>query len=74
MALIRKNELKQMNETQLKSKLMDLKKELMKLRAQSASGTPPQNPGQIKEIKRTIARILTRFNQKSKQKEVKTKA
>lgn len=72
MALIRKNELKQMNETQLKGKLTDLKKELMKLRAQAASGTPPQNPGQVKEIKRTIARILTKFNQKKK--EVKTKA
>lgn len=72
MAIIRKKELKQMNETQLKTKLLDLKKELMKFRAQAASGTPPQNPGQIKEIKRTIARILTILN--NKKKEVKSKA
>ena len=72
MTIIKKSELKQMNETQLKGKLLDLKKELMKLKAQSASGTPSQNPGQIKEIKRTIARILTKFNLNKK--EVKSKA
>lgn len=71
MAIIRKKETRQMTEVQLKGKLLDLKKELMKYRAQSASGTPPQNPGQIKEIKRTIARILTLLKQK---KEVKVKA
>lgn len=71
MAVIRMKEIKQMNSTQLKTKLMDFKKELMKLKAQSASGTPPQNPGQIRAIKRAIARILTFLNQKKK--EVKSK-
>ena len=72
MAAMRKKELKQLNETQMKSKITELKKELMKLKAQASTGTSPQNPGQIRLIKRTIARLLTFLNQKKKQ-EVKVK-
>lgn len=39
--------------------LRDVKKELIKLNAQVATGTPPENPGKITELKRTIARIKT---------------
>jgi len=59
MAIIRKNELTQMNEKALDDKLIELKKELIKINAQVAIGTVPENPGKIKEIKRTIARINT---------------
>ena len=38
----------------------------MKLRAQVSRGTPPENPGRIRAIKRTIARILTMQNQTKK--------
>ena len=57
MAIIKINELKQMEQKLLQSKLNDLKKELMKVNAQIAMGTVPENPGRIKEIKKTIARI-----------------
>ena len=50
-----------MNEKQLESKLVELKKELIKINAQISTGTPPQNPGGVREIKKTIARILTRL-------------
>lgn len=63
MAIIRKNELRQMKETQLKEKLVELNKELMKARAQIATHTTPENPGRIKEIRKTIARIHTILNQ-----------
>jgi large subunit ribosomal protein L29 len=59
MAIIRKNELAQMNEKALDDKMVELKKELIKINAQVAIGTVPENPGKIKEIKRTIARIYT---------------
>ncbi len=36
-----------------------LKKELMSLRAQVAMGTTPKSPGQIRSIKKTLARIRT---------------
>jgi large subunit ribosomal protein L29 len=59
MAIIRKNELIQMNEKVLKEKMNELKLELIKINAQRSMGTVPESPGRIKEIKRTIARINT---------------
>jgi len=59
MAIIRNNELTKMEEKTLESKLRELSKELIKINAQIAMGTIPENPGKIKEIRRTIARIKT---------------
>lgn len=59
MAILRKNEIKQMNEKELNEKLASLNEELVKINAQIAMGTLPQNPGRIKEIRKTIARIKT---------------
>lgn len=58
-----------MEKNELKSRFAELKKELIKLNAQVATGTAPKNPGQIKQIKKSIARILTAMNRK----EVKAK-
>jgi len=62
---LKKNDLKKLNGTQLKEKLVELKKELIKINAQVATGTNPQNPGQVKQIKKNIARIKTFLNQLS---------
>ena len=42
-----------------------LLKELMKLNSQIAIGTVPKSPGKVKEIKRTIAKILSINNEKT---------
>jgi large subunit ribosomal protein L29 len=39
--------------------LEDLKRELTKLNSQKGSGRMPENPGKIKALRRTIARIIT---------------
>lgn len=57
-------ELKIMNELDLENKMIELKKELMKINSQIAIGTLPKSPGKVKEMKRTIAKILTLKNQK----------
>lgn len=49
---------------ELKDKLLELRKELMKQNAQIAAGTTPKSPGQIRTIKRTIAKILTELKNK----------
>ena len=59
MAILHVKEMRKMKEEDLNKKLFDLKKELMKVNAQISQGTAPEKPGRIKEIKRTIARILT---------------
>lgn len=52
-------ELKLMGEADLKEKMAEIRKDLMKLNSQVAMGTIIKNPGQIKGIKKTIARIKT---------------
>jgi len=52
-------EIRQTSKEELDKKIFEFKKEMIKLNAQVATGTPPKNPNQIKEIKKTIARILT---------------
>ena len=59
MAVIRKNELKEMPEAELREKLNELRQELMSQNAKISSGGLPDNPGKLGEIKRTIARIHT---------------
>lgn len=53
------NEIKILDDNSLNEKLSELKKELIKINAQIAIGTTPKNPGQVKNIKKTIARIMT---------------
>lgn len=48
-----------MNDFDLENKATELKKELMKLNSQIAIGTIPKKPSKVKELKRTIAKILT---------------
>ncbi len=67
---MKKNELKNLTKEESIKKMKELRTELMKLKAQVARGTPPENPGKIKAIRKTIARILTYQNQK-KEGEVK---
>ncbi|MBS3152342.1 50S ribosomal protein L29 [Candidatus Woesearchaeota archaeon] len=61
---IRKNELKNMSRENMKIKIVELKKELMKLKSQVARGTPPENPGKIRSLKRNVAKILTMLSKK----------
>lgn len=51
-------EIKSLDEASLNEKLVELKKELIKINAQIAIGTTPKNPGQVKKIKKTIARVM----------------
>lgn len=57
-------EMKTIAEQDLKSTLVDLKKELIKINTQVSTGASPENPGRAKQVKKSIARIFTRLNQK----------
>ncbi len=60
-------ELRGMGTPELKQKMQELYKELMKDNAQVATGTIPKNPGKIKLAKKTIARIKTILSTKTAQ-------
>lgn len=53
------DEIKRTSVPDLNKKLIELKKEQIKLNSQAAMGTQLKSPGQIKQIKRNIARIKT---------------
>ncbi len=52
-------ELRGLGQPELKQKMNELYKELMKDNAQVAIGTIPKNPGKLRLAKKTIARIKT---------------
>jgi|TARA_Y100000310_G_C20675381_1_gene812743 large subunit ribosomal protein L29 len=67
-------EIRSSDKTSLNDKVVELKKELVKINAQIVIGTAIKNPGQVKKIKKTLARIMTIQQEKNQQKkEVKAK-
>ena len=59
MAILRVDEVRKMNLDERQEELDKLKLELIRERAIASAGGAPENPGRIKEIRRTIARIKT---------------
>ena len=59
-------ELRGLSKEDMKRRLDELRKELIKHNAQIATGTVPKSPGQVKQTKKTIAKILTILNEKKK--------
>jgi large subunit ribosomal protein L29 len=70
MAIIKKKQLKQMSNTDLKNRLGELRLELAKEKGQIAIGGTPSNTGRVREVRRTIAKILTESKIRSKKQEV----
>jgi len=66
MAIIKKYELNKMSKEELIKKLKELKEELLKLEMQVQMKRPIKNTSRRREIRRTIARILTILNNKYK--------
>lgn len=66
MAILKTKQIHEMSDNDLLKKLNDINLEIMKEKAQIAVGGSPTNPGKIKEIKKTIARILTEINKRKK--------
>ncbi len=59
MAILRADEIRKMNITERKEELEKLKLDLIRQQAIASAGGAPENPGRIKETRRTIARIKT---------------
>jgi large subunit ribosomal protein L29 len=65
MAIFRAREVHQMNDVELAENMQKLELELMQLFGKVSSGGASENPGRIRELKRTIARIKTVQNLRS---------
>jgi large subunit ribosomal protein L29 len=64
MARLKLRTLHEMNDTDLRDKLSDLKTDLAKLRSEGAKGTLKKRTGDIRWVRRDIARIMTLLNER----------
>ena len=60
--------IRNLNEKDLKSKMLDNRTDLAKLRVDSSKGTLRKESGKLKPIRKNIARMLTRLNEMEKKK------
>ena len=58
---MKSKDIKSMSKEKIESQLLELRRELIKLNTQVATGTTLKNPGQVKNIKKNIARLLTQL-------------
>ncbi|VVB65421.1 50S ribosomal protein L29 [Candidatus Gugararchaeum adminiculabundum] len=59
MAIIRSEEARELNPNEIQHRLVELEKEYNSELGKIAGGGRPENPGRVREIKKTIARLLT---------------
>lgn len=63
MTILHTEEIRDMTPTERAAELEELETELLNSKAVQAAGGAPENPGRIKELRRTIARIKTIQNE-----------
>ena len=68
MTIIRTKTVRQLNEKDLRSKILDNRTDLAKLRVDAAKGTLRKESGKLKPIRHNIARMLTRLNEMEREK------
>ena len=66
MTRLKMKTVRELNETDLKDRLDQLRSELTKLRIESSKGTLRKDSGKVKPLRRDIARVLTRINELKK--------
>jgi len=64
MAIFRAREVAQMSDTELGEQSGKLRMELVQYHGKVSAGGATENPGRIRELKRTIARIQTEQNRR----------
>jgi len=66
MPILRISEIRKMSDEERRKRLTELRAELVRMRTMVKAGGALDNPFRIREIKRTIARILTVMNEERK--------
>jgi large subunit ribosomal protein L29 len=64
MARLKLKTLREMNDTDLSQKLSEMKADLAKVRSEQTKGTLKKHSGEIKYMRRDIARMLTLLNER----------
>jgi len=67
MGMLRMKSIRELNEKDLKERVMQMKTELSKLQTENAKGTLRKETGKIRKVRKEVARLLTRLNEVKKQ-------
>ncbi|TFF98106.1 MAG: 50S ribosomal protein L29 [Promethearchaeota archaeon] len=62
MPILRKKQIRKMTDGEIEKNIQELRSELAQQRCLIAAGGAIENPGKIKNLRRTIARLLTYQN------------
>ena len=66
MAHLKNKTIKELNKKDLQDRLLQLRTDLKKLRIESSKGTLRKESGNLRPVRKNIARILTRINELKK--------
>jgi len=66
MPILRTKDIRAMSSEDRGKKLTELRTELLRLKTMIKAGGAIENPGRVKELRKTIARILTIENEESR--------
>jgi len=64
MAIFRARDVRQLNDVELEEQMGKLRMELVQHYGKVSAGGATENPGHIRELRRTIARIMTEQNRR----------
>ncbi|MFQ6025124.1 MAG: 50S ribosomal protein L29 [Nitrosopumilaceae archaeon] len=59
--------IRELNEKDLRDRLEQMRSELAKLRVEASKGTLRKESGKVRPLRKDIARILTRLNEKKRE-------
>ena len=66
MSKIKMKAVREMNQKDLQDRIEQTRTELMKLRVESSKGTLRKENGKVKDVRKNVARLLTRLNEVKK--------
>ena len=67
MAMLKMKSIRELNEKDLRDRIVQMKTELSKLKTEDAKGTLRKETGKIRKVKKEVARLMTRLNQVKKE-------
>ena len=67
MAMLKMKSIRELNEKDLRDRIVQMKTELSKLKTEDAKGTLRKETGKIRKDKKEVARLMTRLNEVKKE-------
>ena len=67
MAMLKMKSIRELNEKDLRDRIVQMKTELSKLKTEDAKGTLRKETGKIRKVKKEVARLMTRLNEEKKE-------